>query len=132
MNIWFGKGKSGPRRLGLEIVTLIPCLDIVESGPPSTYGGVTLLGLGCLSGKDNQFALVGFQPLHIESLALLAQVSPPVINDDANTACLLAVDACLLQLSESKSTTFADLAVVADSLATDSRAKECKWADAEL
>lgn len=98
----------------------------------NTYNRVTLLGLGCLSGKDDQLVLVGFQPFDIESLALLAQVSPPVINDDTNTTSLFAVYACLFELSESESASFTELAVVADSLATDSRAEKCEGADAEL
>lgn len=55
-----------------------------------------------------------------------------MINNYTNATCLFAVDTCFLQLSESKSATFADLAVVANSLATDSRAEKCKRADAEL
>lgn len=98
----------------------------------NTYNRVTLLGLGCLSGKDDQLGFIGFQPFDIESLALLAQVSPPVVNDDTNATSLFAVYTCLLELSESESTAFTELAVIADSLATDSGAEKCEGADAEL
>lgn len=102
------------------------------SGHLNAYDRVTLLGLGCLSGEDDQLGLVGLQSLNIESLSLLAQVSPPVIDDDANTACLFAVDTCLLELSEGESTTFTEFSVVANGLGTDSGAEECEGADAEL
>lgn len=98
----------------------------------NTYNRVTLLGLGCLSGEDDQLGLVSPQPLDVESLALLAQVSPPVVNDDTNTTCLFAVDTCLLQFSQSESATLTELAVVTNSLATDSRAEMCEGANTEL
>ena len=98
----------------------------------NTYNRVTLLGLGCLSGKDDQLGFVSLQPLDVESLALLAQVSPPVVNNDTDTTCLFAVDTCLLKLSESESAAFTELAIVANSLATDSGAEMCEGADAEL
>jgi len=116
MNIWLGKRRRGARRLGLEIVAT----------------RVTLLGFGCLSGKDDQLVLVGFQPLDVESLALLAQVSPPVVNNDTDTTRLFAVDTRLLKLGESESATFTELAVVANSLAADGGAEKCEGADAEL
>ena len=71
-----------------------------------TYGGVALLGLASLAGEDDEFGLVGFQPLNIQSLALLAEVPPSVINNDANTTSLLPTDASLLKFGQSKSTSF--------------------------
>lgn len=55
-----------------------------------------------------------------------------MVNNDTNTTCLFAVDTCLLKLSESEPAAVTELAVVANSLATDSGAEKCKRADAEL
>jgi len=116
VDIWVGESKGSAGRLGLEVIT----------------GGITLLGLRCLPGEDDQLGLVGSQPLNIKGLSLLAQVSPPMIDDDTNTACLLAVNSCLLKLSQCETTALAEFAVVAHGLATDGGAEKCKWADAEL
>ena len=133
MHIWLGERKCSSCCLGLEIITLESRSDHqAASKHLNTYSGVALLRFGRLSGEDDQPGLVGFQSLDIESLSLLAQVSPPVVNNYANAACLFTVDTCLLQLSQSKPTTLANLAVVANSLATYSRAEQCKGADTEL
>ena len=60
------------------------------------YSGVALLGLARLAGEDDKLGLVSLQPLDIESLALLAQISPPVINHDTNTTSLLPANSSLL------------------------------------
>jgi hypothetical protein len=78
------------------------------------YGGVALLGLARLAGEDNQLGLVSLQPLDVKSFALLAQVPPPVINNNTNTASLLPANARLLQFSESESTSLPEFSVIAD------------------
>jgi hypothetical protein len=83
------------------------------------YGGVSLLGLACLAGEDDQLGLIGLQPLDVKSFALLAQVPPPVIDDDANTTGLLPTNACLLQFSQSESTSLPELSVIADRWGTN-------------
>ena len=95
----------------------------------STYRRVTLLGLLSVAGEDNEAGLVGLQTLNVKSLALLAQVSPSVVNNDTNSAGLLATDSSLLQLSKSETAAFPDLAVVTNGLSTDSGAEEVKRAD---
>lgn len=92
---------------------------------------VTLLGLASLAGEDDQLGLVGQQPLHVNFFALLAQIPPPVVDDDADTPRLLAPDAGLLELGEREATALADLAVVADSLRTHSGAQGLDGTDAE-
>jgi hypothetical protein len=54
-----------------------------------------------------------------------------VVNDDPDTPRLFSTDACLFEFSEREAAAFAELAVVADGLATDSGAQEGERADAE-
>lgn len=95
------------------------------------YGGVALLGLASLPGEDNKLGLVDLQPLNVDLLSLLARVPPSVVNNDSDTPGLLLSDTSLLKLSERESATFAEFSVVAHSLATDCRAKQRQWSDAE-
>ena len=96
-----------------------------------THGRVTLLGLLRVAGEDNQSCLVGLKTLNVQSLALLAQVSPPVVNNDTNTTSLLLANTSLLQLGEGEATALTELAVVAHGLAADSRAEDIKGANAK-
>ena len=52
-----------------------------------------------------------------------------MVNNDTNSAGLLATDSSLLQLSKSETAAFPDLAVVTNGLSTDSGAEEVKRAD---
>ena len=97
-----------------------------------THGGVTLLGLLSVAGEDNQSCLVGLKTLNVQSLALLAQVSPPVVNNDTNTTSLLLANTSLLQLGEGEATALTDFPVVSDSLGTDGGAEESKGTDTKL
>lgn len=65
-------------------------------GERGTHGGVALLGLAGLAGEDDKFSLISLQPLNIQDLALLAQIPPPVINDDTDTTSLLLTNPSLL------------------------------------
>ena len=94
-----------------------------------TYGRVALLGLLRGAGEDNETRLVRLQTLNVDGLALLRQVSPPVVDDNADTTGSLAADTGLLQLGQGEATALPDLAVVADSLCTDSGAEEFEGAD---
>ena len=87
------------------------------------YSGVTLLGLAGFTREDNQLGLVSRQPLDVECFALLAQVPPPVIDNDTNTASLLLTNACLLQFSESEPTSLSEFPVITDCLGTNSRSE---------
>ena len=60
------------------------------------YRRVALLGLLGIAGEDNQTRLVRLEALHVESLALLAQVPPSVIHDDTNSTGSLATDSGFL------------------------------------
>lgn len=93
-----------------------------------THSGVALLGLLGVTGKDNETGLVGLEALNVESLALLAQVSPPVVHNDTNTTSDPARYTSLLELGESETTALTELAVVADSLSTDGGTEEFKRA----
>ena len=98
------------------------CLsDNKEKKGRRAYSGVTLLGLAGLAWEDNQLGLISLQPLDVECLALLAQVPPPVINNDTNTASLLLANASLLQFSKSEPTSLPKFPVIADRLGTNSR-----------
>ena len=97
----------------------------------NTYGRVALLGLLRVAGEDNETRLVRLQTLNVDGLALLRQVSPPVVDDNADTTGSLAADTGLLQLGQGEATALPDLAVVADSLGTDGGAEELEGADAE-
>jgi hypothetical protein len=92
---------------------------------------IALLGLLGVAGEDNEARLVRFETLNVESLALLAQVSPSVVDNDTNTTSRLAADTSFLQLSQSETTALPDLAVVANSLSTNSRAEELEGAHTE-
>ena len=96
-----------------------------------TYSGVALLGLAGLAGEDNEFGLVGLQPLNVQGLALLAQVPPPVIDHDTNTTSLLPTNASFLQFSESKSTSLLEFSVIADCLGTDGGSEQGERANTE-
>ena len=97
-----------------------------------THSGVTLLGLLSVAGEDNQAGLVGLETLHVHRLALLAQVPPPVVDDDADTTRLLLADTSLLELSQGEATALTDLPVVADGLRANGGAEEGEGADTEL
>ena len=84
------------------------------------YSGVALLGLAGLAGEDDKLGLVSFQPLDVESLALLAQVPPPVINNDTDTTSLFPANASLLQFGKSKPTSLPEFLVIADCWSTNS------------
>lgn len=90
-----------------------------------------MLGLLGVAGEDDETSLVRLQTLNIERLALLAQVSPPVVNNNADTTGLLLADASLLELSKSEASSLAKLPVVADGLGTDSGTEEGKRANAK-
>lgn len=75
--------------------------------------------------------LVSLETFNVQGLALLAQVSPPVVNNNANTSGLLLADTSILQLGEGETTAFTDFPVVSDSLGTDSGAEEGKGTDAK-
>lgn len=90
----------------------------------NTHRGIALLGLASLPGENDQTSLVGPQPFNIDLLALLAQISPSVVNYDTNTSSLLSSNSSLLELSECESTALTDFPVVTDGLGTDGRAEE--------
>lgn len=96
-----------------------------------TYRRVTLLRLLRVAGEDDKLRLVCLEALHVQFLALLAQVPPAVVDYDAYTTCLLLANARLLELGQGESTALADLGVVADGLSTDSRAKQLERTDTE-
>ena len=98
----------------------------------SVTSGITLFGLASLTREDNLPLLVGNETLHIDRLALLAQVSPPVVDDDADTTRLLLSNAGLLQFAEGEATALADFPVVANGLCADGGAEEGEGANAEL
>ena len=126
-----GEGKGLAGGLGLEVIGLSPNYITTRARYGSTYRGVALLGLLRVAGEDNQALLVRLQPLNVEVLALDRQVPPAVVDDDANTARLLAADAGLLELGKREATALAQLDVVAHGLATDSRAEDIKGANAK-
>ena len=94
-----------------------------------THSGVALLGLLGVAGEDNEARLVRLETLDVDRLALLAQVSPPVVDDDADTTRLLLSNAGLLQFAEGEATALADFPVVAHSLGADGGAEEGEGAD---
>ena len=95
----------------------------------TTHRRVTLLRLLGVAGEDEEARLVRLESLNVEGLALLTQVSPSVVNNNANTTSLLATDTSFLQLGKSETAAFPDLAVVTNGLSTDSGAEEFKGAD---
>lgn len=132
-DVGVGESDTGACCLSREVVTLPNRIHLLGSHSQNsvTYGGVALLGLLGVAGEDNEAGLVRLEALDVECLALLAQVSPPVVDDNANTASGLAADASLLELGEGEATAFTDFAVVADSLCADGGAEEVKGADAK-
>ena len=54
-----------------------------------------------------------------------------MVNNDTDTPGLLSADTCLFEFGERESAAFAELAVVADGLATDSGAQVGERADTE-
>ena len=96
-----------------------------------THGGDALLGIPSLAGEDDKAGLVLPQPLDVDLLALLAQVCPPVVDDNPNALGLLPADTGLLQLGEGESTALTNFAVVADGLGADGGAEEGEGANAE-
>ena len=84
---------------------------------------VTLLGgLGAL-GEDDELAKVGGEASLVQLKGLLAAVAATVVDADADSAGNLAADTSSLELLKGEATASTDLAVVLDSLATDSRAE---------
>jgi hypothetical protein len=118
-----GRRWKGQVDAGVGALRSSPCADLSNSKlirRGRTYSGVALLGLASLAGEDDKLGLVSLQPLDIESLALLAQVPPPVINNDTNTTSLLPANASLLQFGKSKPTSLPEFSVVADCRGTNS------------
>lgn len=131
------RGWQSDRRtscLSLEIVSLHMPL---HQHPPTkmntaTHSRVALLGLASLAGEHNQALLVRLQSLHIQLLSLLAQIPPPVVNGNSQSAGLLSSNTGLLELSKSESTSLADLDVVSDGGRTDGRAEKLERTHTEL
>jgi len=94
-------------------------------------GRVAFLGLLGIAGEHNQALLVRLQALHIERLALLAQVPPSVVDNNANATRFFLANASLLDLGQCETTALAELAVVTDSLCSDGGAEEGERANAE-
>lgn len=98
----------------------------------ATHRRVTLLGLLRVAGEDNETSLVGLETLHVHHLTLLAQVPPPMVDDDADTTRLLLANTSLLELSQSEAAALADFPVVAHGLPTDCGAEEREGANTEF
>ena len=96
-----------------------------------TYRRVTLLGLLGVAGEDDETSLVCLETLNVQSLALLAQVTPPVVDHDTNTTSLLAANTSLLQLSQCETTALSDLSVVTNGLSSDGRSEKSEGANTE-
>jgi hypothetical protein len=92
---------------------------------------IALLGLASLAREDNKLGLVSRQPLDVERLALLAEVPPAVVDNDANATRLLPADAGLLQFGQGEATALADLAVVTRSRGADSGTEKGKGANTQ-
>jgi len=97
----------------------------------NTYRRISLLGLASLAGENDKAGLVSLQSLDVDLLALLAQISPPVINNNSNTTGLFPSNSSLLEFSMSESTALANFAVVADGLGTDGWAEESEGTNAK-
>lgn len=96
-----------------------------------TYRRIALLGLPSLPGEHDQLLLIRLQPLHIDLQPLLAEISPSVVDHDADTPCFLAADTGGLELCKREATPLADFAVVSDGLRANGRAEGCQRADTE-
>ena len=71
------------------------------------------------------------QPLNINFLPLLAQISPPVVDDNADSPGLLPSNTSLLEFGKRETTTLAYFSVVANCLPSNCRAKETEGADTQ-
>ena len=97
-----------------------------------THGRVALLGLLRVTGEDDEACLVRLETLHVDRLALLAQVPPPVVDDDADTTRLLLANTSLLELSQREAPALTNFPVVAHSLRTHGGAEKGERANTEL
>lgn len=103
-----------------------PCANFSNNGRRKgrkAYSGVALFGFAGLAGEDDKLGLVSLQPFNVESFALLAQVPPPVINNDANATSLLLANASLLQFGESEPTSLPEFSVIANCWSTNGRSE---------
>lgn len=96
-----------------------------------THRRVALLGLAGLLGEHDQPVLVLLQAGDVDLLALLGPGLAAVVDDDAETLGLLPLDASLLDLRKRKAAAEADLGVVAESRASDSRTQQLDGAHTE-
>jgi hypothetical protein len=71
------------------------------------------------------------QPLNINLLPLLAQISPSVVNDNTDSPGLLPSDASLLEFSKRETTTLAYFSVVANCLRSNCGTKESEGSDTQ-
>ena len=132
VNIGFGDGEVGPGRGCRKLLALAaPVSRKCTVTDRRTHSRVALLGLLRVTGEDNEASLVRLETLDVECLALLAQVPPPMVNNNANTAGLLAADTSLLELGQSEPTALANLPVVSYGLGADGGAEESEWAHAQ-
>jgi len=113
------RGREGDWRAGSLGLEVVACR-------------VAFFGLLGVAREYNQTVLVRLQPFDIQLLALLAQVSPPVVDRDAKRACLLTAHTRRLELAQSESTALTDLEVVPDGRRTDGWTEEVQRAHAEL
>jgi hypothetical protein len=102
----------------------IPSVKIKIKRSKTTYSRVALLGLFGITREDDKSLLIRLQSLNINKFPLLAQIPPPVVNDNTYPPRLLPSDPSLLQFSERESTPLTDFPVVPDSLRADGRAEE--------
>lgn len=131
MNVGCRKRKVCACSLSLEISTLSSKNQHRSNIPRAntTHSRVALLGLLSIPRENDQLGLVGLQPLDIQFLPLLAQVPPPVVNDNTYTKCFFAVDTNFFQLSKGETAALPDLTVVANGLGTNGGTEESEWAD---
>jgi hypothetical protein len=125
---WFcwvrlGQRKSESGRVRREVDTLKRNVKWItkERKKEVAHSGIALLWLARLAGENDEPLLVGFQPLHVDEFPFLAKIPPPVIHHNAYALGLLPVDSCGFEFREGESSTFAQLPVVTDSLATNGR-----------
>ena len=96
-----------------------------------THGRVALLGLAGLAGEDDEFGLVSLQSLNVQGLALLTQVPPPVVYDNANTTSLLLTNTSLFQFTEGESTPFLKFSIIANCWGANGGSEQSERANTE-